>query len=117
MMLLPALLAASVFAAPLDTPRVSVRAAPERILVETGASQYLNFDFVVRNTGADTMDVTRSELSVYDEAGGLQLRKLVNGNGPSPSVQTLAPMRSFAPGAEGLIFNPFFEFPREVRLA
>ncbi|WP_420128947.1 murein hydrolase activator EnvC family protein [Longimicrobium sp.] len=104
-------------AAPLDTPTVQVRVAPAQVWIEEGASQYLNFDFVVRNTGADTMDVTRIEVSVYDEAGGLQIRKLVNQNGPSPSVQTLAPMRSFAPGAEGLIFNPFFEFPREVRLA
>jgi hypothetical protein len=115
MLSLPLLLAA--LAAPIDTPAVQVRVAPGEVWIEEGASQYLNFDFVVRNTGADTMDVTRIELSVYDEAGGLQLRKLVNQNGPSPSVQTLAPARSFAPGAEGLIFNPFFEFPRDVRLA
>ena len=116
MLSLPLLLAA-LAAAPIDTPTVQVRAAPGEVWIEEGASQYLNFDFVVRNTGTDTLDVARIELSVYDEAGGLQLRKLVNANGPSPSVQTLAPARSFAPGAEGLIFNPFFEFPREVGLA
>lgn len=115
MLSLPLLLAA--LAAPIDTPAVQVRVAPGQVWIEEGASQYLNFDFLVRNTGADTMDVTRIELSVYDEAGGLQLRKLVNENGPSPSVQTLAPMRAFAPGAEGMIFNPFFEFPRQVQLA
>jgi hypothetical protein len=37
-MLIAALLAAGGFAAPLDTPQVSVRAAPQRILVERGAS-------------------------------------------------------------------------------
>jgi hypothetical protein len=115
--MLSLLLAAALAAAPTDTPTVQVRVSPGQVWIEEGASQYLNFDFVVRNGGADTVDVTRIELSVYDEAGGLQLRKLVNENGPSPSVQTLAPARSFAPGAEGLIFNPFFEFPREVRLA
>jgi hypothetical protein len=103
--------------APIDTPAVRVHVAPGEVWIEEGASQYLNFDFVVRNGGPDTMDVVRMELSVYDEAGGLQLRKIINENGPSPSVLTLAPMRTFAPGAEGMIFNPFFEFPREVQLA
>jgi hypothetical protein len=115
-MLLTALFAASVLAAPVDTPRVSVRAAPERILVEQGASQYLNFDFVMRNEGADTLEISRIELSVYDAAGGLQLRKLVNENGPSPSARILAPDRVLAPGAEGMVFNPFVEFPAEVQL-
>jgi hypothetical protein len=115
--MLSLLLAAALAAAPTDTPAVQVRVAPAQVWVEEGASQYLNFDFVVRNEGADTVDVTRIELSVYDEAGGLQLRKLVNENGPSPSVLTLLPVRTFAPGVEGMIFNPFFEFPREVRLA
>ncbi|HST57416.1 MAG TPA: M23 family metallopeptidase, partial [Longimicrobium sp.] len=50
-------------------------------------------------------------------AGGLQLRKLVNENGPSPSAAVLAPDRTLAPGATGMVFNPFFEFPREVQLA
>jgi hypothetical protein len=116
-LMLSLLLAAALAAAPADTPTVHVRVAPGQVWIEEGASQYLNFDFVVRNDGADTVDVTRIELSVYDEAGGLQVRKLVNQNGPSPSVLTLLPVRTFAPGAEGMIFNPFFEFPREVRLA
>lgn len=116
-MLLPALIAASLWAAPLDTPQVSVAASPGRVLVERGASQYLNFDFVIRNGGTDTLEVVRMELSVYDAAGGLQLRKLVNENGPSPSAQVLAPDRVLAPGATGMVFNPFFEFPREVELA
>jgi hypothetical protein len=116
-MLLPALLAAGTFAAPIDTPRVSVAASPARVLVERGASQYLNFDFVMENGGADTLEVVRIELSVYDAAGGLQLRKLVNENGPSPSARVLAPDRVLPPGATGMVFNPFFEFPREVELS
>jgi hypothetical protein len=116
-MLLPVLLAASTLAAPLDTPMVSVRAAPERVLIEEGASQYLNFDFVIRNEGVDTLEISRIELSVYDADGALQLRKLVNENGPSPSARVLAPDRVLAPGATGMVFNPFFEFPREVQLA
>lgn len=115
MLSLPLLLAA--LAAPADSPAVQVRVAPAQVWIEEGASQFLNFDFVVRNAGPDTVDVTRIELSVYDGAGALQVRKLVNENGVSPSVQTLAPARSFAPGVEGMIFNPYFEFPREVQLA
>jgi hypothetical protein len=115
--MLSLLLLALAAPAPSDTPAVQVRVAPAPVWIEQGASQYLNFDFVVRNGGADTVDVTRVELSVYDQAGGLQLRKLINENGPSPSALTLLPMRTFAPGAEGMIFNPFFEFPREVQLA
>jgi hypothetical protein len=115
MLALPLLIAA--LAAPADTPAVQVRVAPGEVWIEQGASQYLNFDFVVRNGGADTLDVTRIEVSVYDAEGGLQVRKLVNDNGVSPSVQTVAPARTFAPGAEGMIFNPFFQFEREVQLA
>lgn len=116
-MLLPALLAASAFAAPLDTPVVSLRAAPERVLIERGASQYVNLDLVLQNAGTDTLEITRIELSVYDRAGGLQLRRLVNENGPSPSALVLAPDRVLAPGASGMVFNPFPEFPRDVELA
>lgn len=111
------MLAALAAAAPPDSPAVHVRVAPARVWIEEGASQYLNVDFVVRNTGADTVDVTRLELSVYDRAGGLQVRKELNENGIAPSIQTLAPARSFAPGVEGMIFNPFFEFPHQVQLA
>ena len=41
---------------------VHVRVAPGQVWIEEGASQYLNFDFVVRNDGVDTVDVTRVEL-------------------------------------------------------
>lgn len=115
-MLLIPLLALNALA-PADTPAVTVRAAPERVLVEQGASQYLNFDFVIRNDGTDTLEISRIELSVYDADGGLQLRRLVNENGPSPSALVLAPDRVLAPGASGMVFNPFPEFPREVQLA
>jgi biotin carboxyl carrier protein len=100
-----------------DTPAVQVRVAPAQVWIEEGAAQYLNFDFVVRNGGADTVDVTQIQLSVYDQAGGLQQRKIINENGVSPSALTLLPTRTFAPGAEGMIFNPYFEFPRDVQLA
>ncbi|HEX8317815.1 M23 family metallopeptidase [Longimicrobium sp.] len=103
--------------APADTPAVGVTVAPGRVFIEKGASQYLNFDFVVQNRGADSLEVVRVEVSVYDRAGGLQVRKLVNQNGPSPSALTLLPDRLLAPGATGMIFNPFAEFPREVELA
>lgn len=65
------LLAALAAPAPLDTPAVQVRVAPGQVWMEEGASQYLNFDFVIRNGGADTVDVPRVELSIYDAAGGL----------------------------------------------
>lgn len=116
-MLLQALLAAGVLATPVDTPAVSLRAMPQRVLIERGASQYLNFDLVMANGGTDTLEITRIELSVYDRAGGLQLRRLVNENGPSPSARILAPDRMLAPGASGMVFNPFPEFPRDVELA
>ena len=115
--MLPLLLAFTLAAAPADTPTVRVAVAPGRVFVERGASQYLNFDFVVQNRGADSLELVRVEASVYDRAGGLQLRKLVNQNGPSPSALTLLPDRLLAPGATGMVFNPFAEFPREVELA
>lgn len=110
-------LALAASALPADTPEVTVRAAPQRVLVEQGALQYLNFDFLIHNGGADTLEITRVELSVYDGAGGLQVRRLVNENGPSPSALLLAPDRVLPPGADGMIFNPFPEFPRAVQLA
>lgn len=119
MPLLP-LLAAALLAAPVlpaDTPVVAVRASPDRVLVERGASQFLNFDFVVENGGADTLEISRVEVWVYDRAGGLQVRRLVNENGPSPSALLLAPDRVLAPGATGMVFNPFPDFPHGVELA
>ncbi|HEX6041438.1 M23 family metallopeptidase [Longimicrobium sp.] len=116
-MLIALALVHALSAVPADTPDVTVRAAPERVRVERGASQYLNFDFLIHNGGADTLEITRVEVSVYDGAGGLQLRKLVNENGPSPSALLLSPDRVLPPGADGMIFNPFAEFPREVELA
>jgi len=100
-----------------DNEAVRVTAKPQQIYIEKGASgQYLNFDFVVENLTDDTLLVSGIEVSVWDVKDKLILRKFVDGNGSSPSIQTV-PNRALEPKKPILIFNPFHSFDPNVELA
>lgn len=99
-----------------DTARVVVTPRPERAYVETRVQQNLNFDFEVENRTADTLRLRSVEVSVFDRAGRLVLRKFIDGNGVQPGIGTV-PERAWAGGATRLVFNPFFAFDPEVELA
>jgi murein DD-endopeptidase MepM/ murein hydrolase activator NlpD len=96
-------------------PAVSVTPAPTRVLLEERGGARLNFDFAVR-PAADSLWLQKVEVSVYDQSGALVLRKFVDNNGFSPSVQSLS-HTVFAPGQTALIFNPFHSFAPDVEVA
>jgi murein DD-endopeptidase MepM/ murein hydrolase activator NlpD len=117
-MMTPLLLLGSlVFSAeqsPPAPPAVSVTLAPARAFVEERTDSHLNFDFAIR-AGADSLWLSKVEVSVYDKGGVLVLRKFVDNNGFSPSVKSLS-HTVFAPGEATLVFNPFHTFTPDVEL-
>lgn len=99
-----------------DSATIRIALHPAAPLIErTSAGQELNFDFLVANTGRDTVEVRAIEVSVYDVARRLVLRRFLDDNGSSPSIETVA-RRRIAPGARALLFNPFHTFANDVEL-
>jgi hypothetical protein len=101
---------------PVDTGRVAIRVAPEAPRIEQRAGQALNFDFVIDNPGTDTLELVGIELTVRDEAGAIVLRRFLDNNGFSPSILTI-PERTWQPGEQHLVFNPFHSFEAQYDLA
>src|SRR5688500_550496 len=95
---------------------VTVLAAPAQPLIERRDGQALNFDFVIENGSADTLDLIGIELTVRDRASAIILRRFLDNNGFSPSILTV-PQRKWAPGDKRLVFNPFHTFPGAHDLA
>jgi hypothetical protein len=100
-----------------DNEAVRVSAKPQQIYIEKGATgQYLNFDFVVENLTDDILFLASVEVSVLDGKDRLILRKFVDGNGSSPSIETI-PNRALESKKPVLIFNPFHSFDPRVELS
>ncbi len=93
---------------------ITVRPNPAYIETSRDA-QLVNCDFVVENASAEKWVLHQVEVSAYDAAGRLEIRKFVNDNGNSPSIETLN-QREAAPGKRILIFNPLFSFSPEIDL-
>ncbi len=94
---------------------ITLRPIPAYIESSRGA-QLVNCDFVVENASAERWVLHQVEVSAYDTAGRLEIRKFVNDNGNSPSIETLN-QREAPPGKRILIFNPLFSFGPEINLA
>jgi hypothetical protein len=77
--------------------------------------QYLNFDFALENTGSKTIHIRRIQVSVFDNADKLILRKFLDGNGSAPNIHTLS-VRSIDTGETRLIFNPFHTFRPDIEI-
>lgn len=58
----------------------------------------------------------RVQVSVRDAQGRLLERRLLDGNGVRPSIQTL-PLREVPAGTTLTVFNPFPSFGRDLRIA
>src|ERR1700686_2397903 len=98
------------------TPILTIRSAPERPIVEVrDANQFLNFDMVVRNVRGFTLRISQIELSVYDSAHQLVLRKSINTDAFAPSIAVIG-KELLAPGETLDLFNPFPEFESSVPL-
>lgn len=96
---------------------VRVRTHPARVLVErSAAGQLVNCDFEVENLTDEPLTISAVEVSAYDAAGRLVLRRFVNDNGSRPSVQTI-PNREVAAKSSTLVFNPLFFFDHGAELA
>lgn len=95
---------------------VRVTAQPQQIWIEAGnAAQSLNFDFLVENKGSTPLGIDRIEVTAYDAAGKPLLRRFIDSNGFSPSIETLAE-RTIPAGAQLLVFNPFHTFAPDLDL-
>src|SRR6476661_4602759 len=94
-------------------PTVTVALASSRAFVEERGDFHLNYDFAV-TAGADSLWLTKVEVSVYDKTGALVLRKFVDNNGFSPAISSHT---QFLPGKMALVFNPFHTFTPDIELS
>lgn len=110
-------LAAALAALPADTGGIQLSVLPAQPLIEVGpgGEQRVNFDFILRNGSARPQRIDEVEVSIYDRAGKLVVRRFVDDNGSSPSVGTI-PGRTLAPGARTIVFNPFHAVPADVEI-
>jgi hypothetical protein len=95
---------------------ITTQSAPERPIVEVrDSNQFLNFDMVVRNRSDLTLRISQIELSVYDSAHHLVLRRSINTDAFAPSI-TVIGKQMLASGETLDVFNPFYEFESQVPL-
>ncbi len=98
------------------SPLVTVRSLPEHPIVEVREyNRFLNFDMIVQNASRLTLRISQIELSVYDPARHLLLRKSINTDAFAPSIAVIG--KQILEPAETLdVFNPFSEFESSVSL-
>lgn len=97
-----------------SSAELTVTVEPASPLIEhRDGRQLLNFDLAVSNRGKSTLRLAEIELSVFDSAGHLVVRKTVNSNGLAPGIDIVAkPL--LAPGETEDIFNPFYSLGDEL---
>jgi murein DD-endopeptidase MepM/ murein hydrolase activator NlpD len=96
------------------TQDVTVTFEPSIPLIEhRDGRQLLNFDLVVVNRGGHRLRLTEIEVSVFDSAGNLVMRKAVNSNGLAPGIEAVARPQLDA-GEIADIFNPFYSLAEEL---
>jgi hypothetical protein len=99
-----------------ESPVLIIRSAPQRPIVEVrGSNEFLNFEMLVRNTSGLTLRISQIELSVYDSAHDLVLRKSINTDAFAPSIAAIG-KQILAPGDTLDAFNPFSEFESSLPL-
>lgn len=98
-----------------STVRVSTR--PARPIVEYGAGMnYLNFDFVLDNSGAEAREIRRITLSVLDARGRVVHRQFISTDGAAEPGLLTIPKRTIPPAGSLAVFNPFFALPSHLPL-
>jgi hypothetical protein len=99
------------------TPAPSLHVGPERVYLEEWPQRRdLNFEIYVDNANGPARELAAIELSAYDAQGRLVLRRLLDGNGVRPSIQTI-PERQLPAGGKLTLFNPFASFAPGLELA
>ena len=100
-----------------DADSLQLSSGPTRIYIEALADrQDVNFELFLRNDGPVALSLRRVQLSVRDAQGRLLERRLIDGNGVRPSIQTV-PTRDVPAGASLTVFNPFPSFARDLPIA
>jgi hypothetical protein len=95
---------------------VRVRVSPQPAFIDADASgQSLNLDLVIDNHTAEALDLDEVQISVFDRADKLVLRRFIDGNGTRPSIRT-ADVAEVPAGGSALVFNPFHDFAPEADL-
>jgi Peptidase family M23 len=94
-----------------DTAKVAqINVLPAKPLIEKDQyGQYLNFDIIVKNKSSLILDISAIQVSVYDASGNLALRKFINHNGRSSSIEIIGNTIT-KPGETIHIFNPLNTF-------
>ena len=113
------LFAAVLFAtiAAVDAPDISVSASPRPTYISADANgQSLSVDLIIDNQSGGALDLDEVQISVFDRAGKLVLRRFIDGNGTRPSIRT-ADAPDLPAHASTLVFNPFHDFAPDVDLA
>jgi hypothetical protein len=96
---------------------VSVSVYPLNPIIETDKhKQYLNFDIVLKNNTLHTLQLVMMQISVIDDKGELVARKYLNQNGRLPSIAQIG-NTILSPGESIDIFNPFYDFDREINVS
>ena len=114
---MPLLALALALAATGAAPPPALHLAPGIVRIEEWPQRRdVNFDILVDNAGGPARELAAIEVSAYDAQGRLQLRRLLDGNGVRPSIQTL-PDRQLAAGGQLTVFNPFASFAPGQALA
>jgi len=100
-----------------DPSTLRLQAEPRMIYLEhVGATQAVEFELRVANTGDQPLDIQRIEVSAYDAGDRLLLRRFIDGNGVRPSIGTLG--ERTVPAHDALtVFNPFPRFAAELPIA
>lgn len=95
---------------------ISIRSLPQRPIVEVdGSRHFLNFEMEVSDSGSEAVRLSQIELSVYDSAHSLLLRKSLNSDAFAPSIAIIG-TQHLEPGETLDVFNPFYEFDRSLAL-
>jgi hypothetical protein len=95
----------------------SLAVGPASVRIEQWPQrQDLNFEILVDNAGGPARELAAIEVSAYDAQGRLVLRRLLDGNGVRPSIQTV-PDRVLPAGGKLTVFNPFPSFAPGLALA
>ena len=106
-----------VAAALADQPPVAtVWSMPNAPIVEVrDGNRFVNFDMILINRSASTLRLAKIEISVYDAAHALVLRRALNTDAFAPSIGVVG-NQIVAPGQSLDVFNPFPEFEAQVPL-
>jgi murein DD-endopeptidase MepM/ murein hydrolase activator NlpD len=95
---------------------VQIQVLPERPLIEhRGAERLLNFDFLLKNTGATPLHLNRIEISVYEDSGKLAWQRELDENGHPSGMSTIED-RDLKADSAIAVFNPFYEFDPDLPL-